>query len=151
MDWLFDQGIVFDILPNDDTVGKIATSNRIQALACLTYLEHEPDQEHPAIWQIIFTLLAGVFGFVTAEILGEDDIAVEIFGVPISAGGLIAFGSLGLGLALIVLLVTFHINRHTKHIAAWANSWSTAIREYGQSCNSDHETGDPQENPQKTS
>ena len=113
MDWLFDQGIVFDILPDDTTARKIATSSkRIQALACLTYLENEPDQESIPMWHIVSVILVGAGGYA----------AVNIFDSTV-------VGAIGLAVLLMVLLVTFEINRHTKNIAAWANSWSTAIKE----------------------
>jgi len=48
-DWLFDHGIVFDILPDTKIVKEIAQSDlRTQILACLAYLEHKPAQENMA-------------------------------------------------------------------------------------------------------
>lgn len=137
MDWLFDRGIVFDILPNDETVEKIVRSDeKIKTLACLTYLEHEPEQENIPLWQIIFTLLVGAGGYTAAKLFSSSPVTVLIReGTVIAVGGETGLGAelaflfIFLGIALSIVLATFHINRHGKHIAAWANSWSTAIKE----------------------
>lgn len=170
IDWLYDQGIVFDVLPNHDTVREIAEKNiKTQALACLTYLEHEPEQEFPSIWQLMFGLAGGGIGFLVAQLFdndttqeteeeeedaqdpdeennpqateADDTVSVGPIEVPQEVFFIVAV-VLGVALfiiALLILLAVFKINRNSKHIAAWANSWKTALRDYEEGAESDSE------------
>lgn len=120
MDWLFNQGIVFDILPDDRTVMEVAKSKtKIQTLACLTYLEREPEQENISLWNVTIPVLTAAGGFAVATLL-DPPLAVPL-------------GALGLITLLIFIFLTSRKNYHSKHIAAWSHSWLTAIKEYSPS------------------
>lgn len=144
MDWLFDHGIVFDILPDDESVKEIADQGQtVQALACLTYLEHEPEKENIPLLGILFTLMVGVGGLALDHFLPENfldllsEALLDILPAAISATAgnepifFLAATLLIVGLLILVGAISKK-NYAIRGIAAWANSWSTAIKAYMQ-------------------
>lgn len=201
MEWLHERKIVFDILPDDKTAEEVANSSfRIQALACLTYLEAEPEKESISLWQIAVTLLSGAFGFILArapsilsrfqapdseaidealetadseaiekaletadseavetaletadsEVLGAAfksanretiELAVESGSIEALKPALKTSDYVAVELIVIAPVLAFVLslalvwminrkNNHIRVIAAWAKSWSTAIKEF---------------------
>lgn len=119
-DWLFDHGIVFDILPDTKIVKEIAQSDlRTQILACLAYLEHKPAQENMAAWGVLGAVTVGLF--TTSEFFTIHNAIPWI---------VLSFFAFFLGMIVLAIRDIYH----AKLIAAWAASWRSAITEGPQPC-----------------
>lgn len=132
MDWLFCEGIIFNVLPDDEIVKKIADSDsKIQTLACLNYLEHEPEKENVALWGIIISLIVGVAGWSLEQYSTTIfDLLPWLKDIAGEEGSILLVVWLGVVILLATIWFTSRINQHIESIAAWASSWSIAIKEY---------------------
>lgn len=129
MDWLFNQGIVFDVLPDDYSIEKVINSgNKTQTLACLTYLENEPEQGIISIWQLLMTLFMSPGAFIIAYLFGTVNATVGV-----------VVGAITIAILLIFVFFANNKNYHIRIVAAWANSWSTAIKEFQPAEATEHE------------
>lgn len=126
MDWLYRHKIVFDVLPEDEIccLETIATtpSLRIKALGNLTYLENEPNKEEIGALPIILTLASIALGTLLGVEGQADDPSP---GLPMATGV-----ALAVIFVLLALMSILRKNSRISSIAAWAKSWSAAIREY---------------------
>ena len=142
MDWLREQDIVFDVLPDERTLEELSTSgNELQALGCLTYLENEPRSEHIPLLDIVTSVTLTLIGVVIGAV------SIEFINIQVAT-----YIALGWFLILLgALLLVSKKNSHIRNIAAWANSWSTAIKEYRQSNPSQPSAGTSKTNPSQPS
>jgi len=114
------------MLPDATIVREIAESDlKTQILACLTFLEHKPEQESASYWRIFFTILLASVSFILGNTWPSETPFLEALQTPV------AKWSLGIiAVTLLLLILVAAENRHAKSVAAWAISWSTAIKEY---------------------
>lgn len=126
MDWLFDHGIVFNMLPDSKVVKEIVDSDlRTQILACLTFLEHKPEQESASYWRIFFTILLASISFILGQTWPSEAPILEALQTPAVISSMII-----IAVTLVLIILVAAENRNARSVAAWAISWSTAIKEY---------------------
>lgn len=126
MDWLFDHGIVFNMFPDSKVVKEIVDSDlRTQILACLTFLEHKPEQESASYWRMFFTILLASISFILGQTWPSEAPLLEALQTPSVIWSMII-----IAVTLLLIILVAAENRNAKSVAAWALSWSTAIKEY---------------------
>lgn len=123
LNWLYSNHIVFNLLPNEIVVRHLArdTSLKTKALGSLDYLAEEPEKENIAVVPIVFTAIALVVRVLIPSPAENSDQNFDLAVLPII---------LFIPLALFLLLRASHRNYRVAAVAAWAKSWSTAIRDF---------------------